>query len=39
MNKMEVHPIGRIACEDGEFNIVLNPEYAPALKKTNRSPG
>ena len=32
MNKMEVHPIGRIACEDGEFNVVLNPEYAPALK-------
>lgn len=32
MNKMEVHPIGRIACKDGELSIVLSPEYAPALR-------
>ena len=32
MSRMEVHPIGRVECEDGEFRIVLNPEYAPALK-------
>lgn len=32
MSKMEVHPIGRITCEDGEFRVVLSPEYAPAMK-------
>ena len=32
MNKMEVHPIGTIAYVEGEFSIVLNPEYAPALR-------
>ena len=32
MGKMEVHPIGRVECEDGEFRIALNPEYAPALR-------
>jgi tRNA-Thr(GGU) m(6)t(6)A37 methyltransferase TsaA len=32
MNKMEVHPIGRIACKDGEFSVVLSPEYGPALR-------
>lgn len=32
MSKMEVHPIGRVECEDGEFRIALNPEYAPALR-------
>lgn len=32
MDKMEVHPIGRIVCEDDEFGIVLNPEFAPALR-------
>ena len=32
MNEMEVHPIGRIVCEGGEFCIVLRPEYAPALR-------
>jgi len=32
MDKMEVHPIGRIVCEDDEFSIVLNPEFAPALR-------
>ena len=32
MSKMEVHPIGRIECEDGEFRIALDPEYAPALR-------
>ena len=32
MNKMEVRPIGIIACVEGEFSIVLSPEYAPALK-------
>ena len=32
MDKMEVHPIGRIVCEDDEFSIVLNPEFPPALR-------
>lgn len=32
MSKMEVHPIGRVECEDGEFRIALDPEYAPALR-------
>ena len=32
MSKMEVHPIGRVECEDGEFRIALNPESAPALR-------
>lgn len=32
MGKMEVHPIGKVECKDGEFKITLNPEYAPALK-------
>lgn len=32
MGKMEVHPIGKVECKDGEFKIALNPEYAPALK-------
>lgn len=32
MSKMEVHPIGRVECEDDEFRIALNPEYAPALR-------
>ena len=32
MSKMEVHPIGRVECEDGEFRIALNPECAPALR-------
>ena len=32
MGKMEVHPIGRVACEDGELRIALDPEYAPALR-------
>ena len=32
MNKMEVHPIGTIVCVEGEFSIVLSPEYAPALR-------
>ena len=29
---MEVHPIGRVECEDGGFRIALDPEYAPALR-------
>lgn len=32
MSRMEVHPIGRVECKDGEFRIALNPEYAPALR-------
>ena len=32
MRKMEVHPIGRVECEDGGFRIVLDQEYAPALR-------
>ena len=32
MSKMEVHPIGRVECEDGGFRIALDPEYAPALR-------
>lgn len=32
MKMMEVHPIGRIACKDGEVSIVLSPEYGPALR-------
>ena len=32
MDKMEVHPIGRIVCEDDGFSVVLNSEYAPALR-------
>jgi tRNA-Thr(GGU) m(6)t(6)A37 methyltransferase TsaA len=32
MSNMEVRPIGTIACAEGEFSIVLNPEYAPALR-------
>ncbi len=32
MSKMEVHPIGRVECEDGEFRIALDSEYAPALR-------
>ena len=32
MKMMEVHPIGTIAYVEGEFSIVLNPEYAPALR-------
>ena len=29
---MEVHPIGRVECKDGEFRIALDSEYAPALR-------
>ena len=29
---MEVHPIGRVECADGEFRIALDPAYAPALR-------
>lgn len=32
MSKMEVHPIGRVECKDGEFRIALDSEYAPALR-------
>lgn len=35
MNEIKVFPIGKIANENGEFKIILNPEYRKGLKGLN----
>ena len=32
MVDVKAHPIGRVECAEGEFRIVLDAEYAPALR-------